>query len=701
MLKNVSRSKAKAQVERNLYDQKLQQIEAAVKYCKENNCRGKKALATGKFDLIKDHKTITRRLDGEVKSGYEKAHVSILLPEEEDCLVQYAINKARAMQPLKRKKMTEMILNILRIRVAANKKMGGRKRVKLSRPALEALNKESIGQYFWMRFDAKYNKVLTRKRIGHTSLARAAAVTTPMAIAHIDSLAEELISKGIMVEAVQERPGVWTGRVDGSRVFNRDETPQAIRYGIDGSANNLAYCGKGSACDEAVKENREFVTIEPIISLDGEVIMCHVIFAAAGITSAMAPRKAVDGIPNLVISVTENGYQTGESCLGSCKLLDTVLDQKGVIRPIAMCTDGHSSRFDLEVLRFNQAKKMTSHVSPHDTTSVTQPLDQINAAFHSMYNKEVDKFFTDNHVNREVFMEILADVWKNWTTKESVIKAWKRCGISAEGLSYEWMQQDKLKAGDALVEEAAPTTPQKKKEPWDIDSPKGVRKGSLEYERKKNELYREALRKMSQTIVSPDEVEGFMQIDKIRVPAKRRAVRLTAVHGSMEGSEVLKLREAAEKVQEEKTKQKNEKLKDKSQQKNDFITCKVSCVCKENVCKASGFKQCPVCSEVMKSQCSKKKCSVNGIKPLMVFCAFDAQKKSKRKEKAATRNKKRKLVYESDEEMEEEEYEDALFEVMLEQDGDDEEVWSPAIDYSAYKFDDDKENIESGNFKCN
>ena len=99
-----------------------------------------------------------------------------------------------------------------------------------------------------------------------------------------------------------------------------------------------------------IKENREFVTIEPFISLDGKVHMCHVIFAAMGITSAMAPAKAVNDIKNLLISTTESGYQTGESCLGSCQYLDKILSKDGITRPISMLTDGHSSRFDLGVL---------------------------------------------------------------------------------------------------------------------------------------------------------------------------------------------------------------------------------------------------------------------------------------------------------------------------------------------------------------
>ena len=113
--------------------------------------------------------------------------------------------------------MNDLIMNILRIRIAANKKFkGGRKHIKLSQPAQDALKKGHVSKFFWLRFDAKFEKVLTKKRVGHTSLARAAACTTAMAIAHIDSLAEELISKGIMTNYSQEEPGVWIDDIDGA-----------------------------------------------------------------------------------------------------------------------------------------------------------------------------------------------------------------------------------------------------------------------------------------------------------------------------------------------------------------------------------------------------------------------------------------------------------------------------------------------------
>ena len=175
-LGSVGSSKAKAKIARVLYNQKMEQIAAAVEYCEANNCRGKKALSTGKFPLVKDHKTIARRLDGDIVPGQEKSHVTILLPEEEECLVRYATNKARAMQPLKRKPMTDLIINTLKIRQANNKKMkGGRKFVKLSIPATNALKKGRVSKFFWQRFEAKFEKVLSQKRVGHTSLARAVA----------------------------------------------------------------------------------------------------------------------------------------------------------------------------------------------------------------------------------------------------------------------------------------------------------------------------------------------------------------------------------------------------------------------------------------------------------------------------------------------------------------------------------------------
>ena len=365
-----SNSKAKANINRKAYNERQKQIADAVSYCLENNCKGKAALKTGRFPLIKDHKTISRRLNGEVIHGNERISQSILIPEEEELLVDYAKKKCRAMQPLTRLMMNEVIMNMLKTRRTLNRKRTGRKRVKLSRCAMNALDKGQVGQYFWYRFDAKYPEI-TRKRVSRTSYARAIACTTEMAVGHIDSLAEEMIRLDIMRNAKKIEPGVWKGEIDVSRVFNCDETPQAINYGTDGHASSLAYCAKGEECTKITKENREFVTITPFIGLSGSVPICQVIFSSSGITSWMAPKVTVEKIDNLLLSVTENGYQDGSSCLKSFQKFNKYLDEKGITRQVLLLTDGYSSLFDLEVLRFLSDNKIAAFVSPPDTTSVT------------------------------------------------------------------------------------------------------------------------------------------------------------------------------------------------------------------------------------------------------------------------------------------------------------------------------------------
>ena len=53
-------------------------------------------MRTGLFPLIKDPKTINRRLDGEVKNEREKEYCSVLTVEEEDQLVGHIKNKNRS-----------------------------------------------------------------------------------------------------------------------------------------------------------------------------------------------------------------------------------------------------------------------------------------------------------------------------------------------------------------------------------------------------------------------------------------------------------------------------------------------------------------------------------------------------------------------------------------------------------------------------
>ena len=67
------------------------EMEEAVAWCKENECRGQKALASGLFPTIGCPKTINRRLDGKVVTGEEKRYCSMLTLEEEKGILQIKV----------------------------------------------------------------------------------------------------------------------------------------------------------------------------------------------------------------------------------------------------------------------------------------------------------------------------------------------------------------------------------------------------------------------------------------------------------------------------------------------------------------------------------------------------------------------------------------------------------------------------------
>lgn len=129
-------TRAQASVRRSQLALRERELTQVVKYCKENNCRGYRAISNGICPSIKDPRTINARLDGKVFTGKEKEYCSILTDSEENMLIKYMINKSRAYQPQNRSKVYEMAVKMLKVREHVNKKLkGGRLYKKLTSPA--------------------------------------------------------------------------------------------------------------------------------------------------------------------------------------------------------------------------------------------------------------------------------------------------------------------------------------------------------------------------------------------------------------------------------------------------------------------------------------------------------------------------------------------------------------------------------------
>ncbi|XP_047122289.1 uncharacterized protein LOC124819384 [Hydra vulgaris] len=121
-----------------------------------------------------------------------------------------------------------------------------------------------LGRSFWQRWEAEHHS-LVLKRQGNIPINRALHCTRGMAESHLDLLAEELIKCEIFTNSKKLEPGVRKGDIDTKRIFNFDETPQFINYGVDGTNSGLAYVARGEPCRKMIRENRESITICPVI----------------------------------------------------------------------------------------------------------------------------------------------------------------------------------------------------------------------------------------------------------------------------------------------------------------------------------------------------------------------------------------------------------------------------------------------------
>ena len=149
--------------------------------------------------------------------------------------------------------------------------------------------------------------------------------------------------------------------------------------------DGLIYARRGESSKRLMRENRECVTMNPVVSLSGVICVCQVIFGTKGIANQMAPKEAVENIDNLLISTTDNGCLDHTSLLACYKLFHKCLDRAGIERPIVLTSYGNFSKFYFEILKFCNEKKIRLFTSPPDTTGVTQLLDQCNKNIHLEY----------------------------------------------------------------------------------------------------------------------------------------------------------------------------------------------------------------------------------------------------------------------------------------------------------------------------
>ena len=239
-------------------------------------------------------------------------------------------------------------------------------------------------------------------------------------------------------------------------------------------------------------------------------------------------------------------------------------------------------------------------------------------------------------------MNIMAELWNEWARPETIQKAGKRVGVSEDGLSIKWMDQDKFEQAEAILN---PPTPTKTLGPeFAVNSPEGVRRHSAAYWRS---LYLQRTEQVSaKETYELENVPGLLPYKKVK-PNETVRRKITDVHGSLKASEVREIIRKKEEEEQQKEERKAEKGKMKEETKDKFERCEQKCVCKGSVCEAISLRKCTVCNNIQKSQCNKKACKVDGEAPVMIYVAARKNENSRNKRKQTSPNHHQRMDFNS------------------------------------------------------
>ena len=208
--------------------------------------------------------------------------------------------------------------------------------------------------------------------------------------------------------------------------------------------------------------------------------------------------------------------------------------------------------------------------------------------------------------------------WNGWVSKQSLLKAAKCVGVTATGLSVNFMQTEKFEQAAGILEgnntNEVPETPHAY-----VSSPQNIRKNSALYWKSKFMSAQDLVEESNEKNVQLDQIPGLLTINKITPKRTETNVRVVQVCGSMQGKDMLQV---VKSTSEEKSRNVEGKKAKKNQKLNDpaaFHKCKETCVSHKSKCEASGLKECSSCHNVLRSICGKVGGRKNGKRPMMIY----------------------------------------------------------------------------------
>ena len=101
-----------------------------------------------------------------------------------------------------------------------------------------------------------------------------------------------------------------------------------------------------------------------------------------GLGNQIAPAEVENKIQHLLVVTNEMVLQTTKMLFADHQEFYKCFTEKDILHPVALLSDGHSSRFDYEVQSFLESKHICFFFTMPYTTGITQLLNWLNNNLH-------------------------------------------------------------------------------------------------------------------------------------------------------------------------------------------------------------------------------------------------------------------------------------------------------------------------------
>lgn len=618
---------------------RLENIEAAVAWCKRTGKGAKAAVKTKKFPGV-SYNHVHPRLKGRrslPSSDPRSQPTQIMTDTERKQVAKWIMECADGGKPRYRVDITKKIKEILRYRKASNKKRKhGKGTIKLNRNEREVLasSETELSSTFFSHFYAwcQARDIGINEGTPKTAeVKRVEKMTEATVKRHFSGkygLEVELIAAGVMDADSKEI-------IDLRRLLNCDETPQPADVAQRGKRKKAAK-RKGKAVKAPRNINRESITVTMCWDASGhnygpQIVIKRKTLSESYATEAPNGARQFDDATDVVrqqsrylsLARTAEGMQTAESFIDYLECIDKQITARSdaevaaggepIERPVVLMLDNHASRFSAEVLEAaGQAQSrlgMRLFTEEPNTSHFLQPLDQYNSKFHRAYNKAKDaykeayaaKYKNDDGTPAECsiglkeFLAILGGdddlglpgMWFTWADPFDIVTAFRKVGIAGRKLVPELIDRT-----DFLPEapSSAEGSPEPKKRARDVaKTPEGMVSGSVESERAKVKSLLEYAEQLEKQLDAPFDPEAAGLLAPERIPDRKRKdgkkrSRLSDMSGSVTLRNVLGEKRARD--------EEDQAAADAAKAKRAAIAAKKDAVAREQAEKIRGFEAC-------------------------------------------------------------------------------------------------------------